>query len=89
MASGVQVVLILALAFGVPLLFVLRELKVTKRDPGDWQGRNSPPDPPPPPPSSPTGQETSRPPLPACLVSAVRGVPMGERATPQRVLELV
>jgi hypothetical protein len=88
MASGVQVVLILALAFGVPLLFVLRDFRVSKRGLGGWHGPDKPPEPPLPP--CPTGQESNRRPLPACLVPVVaRGVPADDSSRHQRVLELV
>ncbi len=87
MAPGIQVALSLVMAFGVPLIFAIGERGTTKRDKGDWNGRNDPPEPRPSP--RPSSDETMSRPLPACLIPVVvqKAPAMSEPASSQRVLE--
>ena len=90
MSPDVHILLSGALSFGVPLLLAVRELVVLGRESsgggpakgGDARGQA-------PAPTPPAGEPSSLPPLPPCLVEALRGgpEPVGTGATRVRVLE--
>ncbi len=88
MSPDVHILLSGALSFGVPLLLAVRELVVLGRESGGpakgGDAREQAPAPTPP-----AGEPSSLPPLPPCLVEALRGdpEPVGTGATRVRVLE--
>ena len=84
MSPDVHILLSGALSFGVPLLLAVRELVVLGRESGGpargGDSRETMPAAPPP------SDEPSLPPLPPCLVQALRGEPGGHgESAPRRV----
>lgn len=88
MEASTFVLLSGALTYGVPLALAVRELVSLRRDrggpggPDDWRRGKAPV------PPKPRGGAPEHPkPLPACLIEAARGAPVGGRAKPKRELE--